>query len=88
LHINSRFSGVCVAQSLTFYVVLCGPLFVFSGVCVAQSLTFYVVLCGPLFVLVGFGSRKLKKDRSYIDKMKRDKRKTNGLHNTTQKVKD
>ena len=46
------FSGVCVAQSLTFYVVLCGPLFVFSGLRVAQSLTFYVVLCGPLFVLV------------------------------------
>jgi hypothetical protein len=47
------FSGVCVAQSLTFCVVLCGPLFVFSGVCVAPSLTFCVVLCGPLFVFSG-----------------------------------
>jgi hypothetical protein len=33
------FSGVCVAQSLTFYVVLCGPLFVFSGVCVEHNTT-------------------------------------------------
>jgi hypothetical protein len=63
------FSGVCVAQSLTFYVVLCGPLFVFSGVCVAQSLTFCVVLCGPLFVFSGVTQTPLNTN--------------NGPHNTT-----